>query len=779
LNLLCVLRELCDEILCRSTRGLAGCLAIGALLCGPASAACPLLSWQAQIPVPPHVTLPQQGPHPRLHFTQAGIAAIRTAINSDSAMRATWNTRFLPLAAAVLASNPAHAYPYQPKTSCTDDQEWMRDPADDLAVLAFAYAITRDAIYLEGAQNANGIRTQYGLVQYLTLILGDPSQPWSPAQGYASWGNNNDIATSTLLQGIALAYDWVGNDLSTQLVDNMRAAMLYYGNILYQAAMGQYLPDTMGSPPYWATGDFPQGHVLVNVAGLLTAALALADPACPQQNAEISPWIDIAVADLASAANALGPNKAYQPDGASQEGISYAGYALEALLRATDLSDQALGTSFQAPSSPLATWLRLAPAYYLYLSLPHHAWVPAETPTAAPGNTALSLGDNPSLFSRGPDYLMRRLAGLFPQGPYAPAARGFASTSLAAGINGNDKLAWLNFVWNPPAAPEAPLSALPTLHAFPNYGFVSTRSDWSGDESLLLFAAGPPLGFTNVGNAATFGAASHVHPYQNGFYVFGAGQYILPNIGYETPKFTQNENTLRIDGSAAPGVDENGTPTPNGIGQLGENATWFAGASAIPAIRASMRVVHSDSVFDYLLGDATTAYPASAGLARYQRGLIFLKQADAVIAIDDIAMRPGVTASTLALDFHPATALSPAGADAWTGQSETAPAARIRLQCFDPLASTLYYDNPYVPQSGQPPYPTWPTLTVARSNVANWQDAVAISWSSAAAAPATISGVTTGNGVWSFAVGRAGTVFGTLQVSNATQSATWKAQQAP
>ncbi len=750
-----------------------------ALACGPAAASCPPLPWQATVPTPPHTPLPQPPPHPRLHLTANAIAAIRTAIDNDPAMRATWNNRFLPLAASVLASNPAHAYAYQPKTSCTDDQEWMRDPADDLAVLAFAYAITRDDIYLEGAQNPNGARTQYGLEQYLAVILGDPSQPWTPAQGYATWGNNNDLASSTLLQGMALAYDWAANDLPTQLVDNMRAAMLYYGNIMHEAAAGQYDPALMGAPPYWAAGDFPQGHVLVNIAGLLTAALALADPACPQDNVEISPWIDIAAADLAAAARALGPAHGAQPDGASQEGVSYAGYALEALLRGIDLSDAALGTSFQAPSSPLANWLRLAPAYYLYLSVPQHAWAPAASPAAQPDNTALSIGDNPGFFSRGPDYLMRRLAGLFPQGPYAAAARAFAGAALNAGINGNDKLAWLNFVWNAPGGAYTPLASLPTLHAFPNDGFVSTRSDWSGDESLLLFIAGPPMGFTNVGNPATFGAASHVHPYQNGFYLFGAGQYILPNVGYETPKFTQNENTLRINGTAAPGVDENGDPAANGIGQLGEGQTWFAGATAIPAIRSTMRVVHSDAVFDYLVGDATTAYPPSAGLARYQRGLIFLKQADTVIAIDSIAMRPGMTAGSLALDFHPAATLSEAGPNLWTGQSETPTATHIRLQCFDPLASSLYYRNPYIPQNGQPPYPTWPTLTVLRNNITTWQDAVAISWSTETATEATLTGTQTATGAWRFAVSRNGTVIGTVTVNSSAPAASWTPSPAP
>jgi hypothetical protein len=693
-------------------------------------------------------------------------------------MRATWTNRFLPLAASLLAANPAQAYAYRAKTSCTDDQEWMRDPGDALAVLAFAYAITGDQAYIDGSLNRDGSRAQYGLIQYLVVILGETS-PWTHAQGYATWGNNNDLAAATLLQGMALALDWAGNDLPSELTSNMRLALFYYGNIMYQAAMAHYIPALMGSPPFWATNDFMQGHMLVNTAGLLAAALALADPIGTTHKVEIAPWIDIAAADLATTVDDLGPNQGHQPDGASQEGVGYAGYALEALLRGTELSDRMLGTAFLSPSSTLATWLKQAPAYYLYLSLPHHAWRPATGATASPRDTAFSIGDNASLFSRGPDYLMRKLAALYPDGPYAAAARGFADLALSAGINGNDKLAWLNFPWYEGGGATAPMASLPTLHWFANYGFVSTRSDWSGDESLLLFIAGPPLGFTNVGNAGVTGSASHVHPYQNSFYIFGDGQYMMPSVGYETPKFTQNENTLRIDGAAGPGEDGDGNPVTNGIGQLGENTTWFNGRAAIPDIKATMRVVHSDAVFDYLIGDATTAYPQAAGLAQYQRGLVYLKRADIVLAIDSIAMRPGVTAGSLALDFHPAMALAEQGENLWTGRAETATGAQLRLQGFDTLASTNYYDNPYVPQNGHPPYPTWPTLTIMRTNVAKWENAVAISWSGSAATPATIAGVTTGNGMWSFAISRAGTPLGTLRVSNAAQSAVWTPLQRP
>lgn len=717
------------------------------------AAECPALAWHA-LPAPAAETILRPRAHPHLLMDEAAIRRIRAEIARDPQMRETWTRQFLPGAARILADDPARRFRYRPKRNCTDDQEWMRELGGRLAYLAFGYVITGDRAYLDGSPSG-----RFGLIQYLEPVLGTDAV-WTPESGYPSWGTNEDLAAGALLQGLGLTYDWVGDRLPAPLAANIRRALAYHGAIMFDAAMGRYVPDRMGNVPGWHDGDFLQGHLFVNIAGLLTAAEALADS--PTQAAQVGDWAGIAVRDLRISLADLGP------DGASQEGASYAGYALEALLTAMDLAEDAHGVPARA-----SAWFAQAPAYYLYLSLPLHAWKPASAPDFVPSDTAMSLGDNPSFFSRGPDYLMRRLARDDPDGPYGAVARGFARLALEKAANGNDDLTWLNFLWHDRGGPEAPLSSLPTTYLFPDYGIVSSRSDWSGNESLLVFIAGAPMGHANIGNREVLRSASHVHPYQNSFYIFGAGQYIVRNVGYEMPKFTQNENTLRVDGKPAAGVTEDGMPSANGIGQLGEGGTWFDGAAAVPRIDATMHIAHNDDNIDEFVGEAASAYPDAAGLALYRRTVLFLKHLDAVIVLDDVRFKPGSASHTAMLDVHPVAAMAQAAGSkgmAWDSvPSPDGKAPHIRFACFGQQARVAFYANPYRPQGGgSSPLPLLPTLTMTATAPGDWRNGFALSWSRANDVPVTVRGEALGTGRWQFHVSRHAQELGALMVDGAS-----------
>lgn len=54
---------------------------------------------------------------------------------------------------------------------------------------------------------------------------------------------------------------------------------------------------------------------------------------------------------------------------------------------------------------------------------------------------------------------------------------------------------WLNLLWWDSIVESHPPGDLPTLHHFADMGIVSARSAWKGDESLVVFKCGPPIGY--------------------------------------------------------------------------------------------------------------------------------------------------------------------------------------------------------------------------------------------------------------------------------------------
>ena len=161
----------------------------------------------------------------------------------------------------------------------------------------------------------------------------------------------------------------------------------------------------------------------------------------------------------------------------------------------------------------------------------------------------------------------------------------------------------------------------------------SRRTDWSGDESLVVFKCGPPLGHQAASEFRYDPGGGHVHPDANHFVLFAEGEWLIRDDGYRA-KATSQHNTLLVDGH----------------GQLGEGAQWY---DATPALLSGSRpsIVHAQSTpeFDHFAGDATQAYVPELGLTRYVRHVLFLKP-DVLLIIDDIALdKP----HALELRFHP------------------------------------------------------------------------------------------------------------------------------
>ena len=538
-----------------------------------------------------------------------------------------------------------------------DEQLWQREVGNTLPLLAMAYVLSGERVYLEATRR------------------------WSLAScGYPTWGlgriDGMDLAAGHQLYGLALVYDWCYHDLDDAARRTIRRTLIERASAMYQAA---------ATGAVWWRRSYLQNHLWVDATGLAAAGFALFD-----EVDDASGWIGLPLEACRHSMAALGP------DGASHEGIGYWEYGVEYLLKFMELSRTLLGTDLSQHD-----WWRNTAHYALYLTLPRAAWTRSRC--------VVDLADCPRGHWYGPDYLLRRLAHLTRDGH----AQWLAAETDDAGV-ASPEASWLNLLWYDPTVAAHSPRDLPTLHHFEDMGIVSARSDWSGDESLVVFKCGPFLGHHAVSQFTYDPGGGHVHPDANHFVLFGAGAWLIRDDGYR-PKWTGQHNTLLIGGR----------------GQMGEGAQWFRGDEPLGhKARPTIALVRSTDAFDHMKGDATAAYAPGLGLQQFVRHLVFLKP-DVLIVADEIRAEGD---SELELRFHPETDLVPQG----TAFLSRGPRAALRIEPLttDGVQISAGLWPPAVPkEQGEMTMTTLRLLTRRHS----WRNVVALSWSSAGSEPAPVT----------------------------------------
>ena len=139
---------------------------------------------------------------------------------------------------------------------------------------------------------------------------------------------------------------------------------------------------------------------------------------------------------------------------------------------------------------------------------------------------------------------------------------------------------------------------------------------------LVGLHCGPWLGHNAWRRAAWDLGAAHAHPDINSFQLFANGEWLLVDPGYTYRKRTSDHSTMLVDG----------------VGQLGENVTWFAAEDATRYDHyARISRTETNAQFDYVMGDATGTYHPGLGLNRYVRHWLFLKDTQTLVVVDDLA----------------------------------------------------------------------------------------------------------------------------------------------
>ena len=607
-----------------------------------------------------------RGVHPRLYVTESRLNHLREATGTTHA--SLWKA-FLPVADRVLREGPPQYNPDE--DGGNKEQLWQRNVGNAMATLAAAYRLSDDDRYLDGARD------------------------WALAScGYPTWGLDRldglELAAGHQMFGLAIVYDWCFEALGEETRSTIRETLIRRTEVMFEAA---------AAGEVWWHRKYLHNHLWVKIAGMAAVGLALFD-----EHPDALKWIGLPLDKFRKSVDALGT------DGASNEGVGYWGYGLEYLLKFVQLARELLGVEMYDHD-----WFRRTTYYRLFMALPRNAWTPK--------SNIVDIADCPRGNWYGPDYLLRRLAAEFRNGHAQWLADALQEAKAAT-----SEARWLNLVWFDPGVESMPPTDLPTLRHFDDLDLVSARSGWSGHESLLVHKCGPFIGHHAIERFDYEPGGSHVHPDANHFSLFGCGEWLMRDDGYQE-KWTGQHNTLLVDGR----------------GQIGEGKIWFGGPEAVAA-KSRPRITRAlpGEAIDVITGDATDAYPSETGLERFVRHLIFVKP-DVLIVIDDIAAD---RERDLELRFHPEQQEAESIGDAYLvrGKNAMLRIEPLTMQDVKVSAEALKLASLHKGDGLEAMF----TVRLRKSGTM-WRNVVAISWS-ASGDPAVV-GLKEGEDRWTFSVG--------------------------
>ena len=362
-------------------------------------------------------------------------------------------------------------------------------------------------------------------------------------------------------------------------------------------------------------------------------------------------------------------------------------------------------------------WWRNTAAYRLYLGLPRGAWFHDTIVDIADCERQVGWTNYCQL------YELRRLAADFGDGHAQ-----WLAARLDESTSGEDPPGWMGLLWYDPKVAEKSPDDLPTLRQFDDLGIVSARSDWSGNESLVVVKCGPCMGHEAMKKFDYAAGAGHVHPDAGHFVIFAEDEWQIIDDGY-CRKLTSQHNALLIGGR----------------GQVGEGGQWFDGKAAFTA-HCVPSVTRATSTFalDHVACNATSAYPTDSGLKRWMRHVLFLKP-DVVIVADDIELD---AVRDVELRFHTERPAERDDDGAWRVRGVK---SVLRLEPLNPADITVAFGNEATDRRFADRPKELGSLRLSARR-ATWRNAIAISWSLATSEPSQVR-LNTRNTVWRFSVG--------------------------
>ncbi|HSI86775.1 MAG: DUF4962 domain-containing protein [Candidatus Methylacidiphilales bacterium] len=427
--------------------------------------------------------------HPRLFVDAAGVEKFRKSL-SNPRVAELW-TGFLRRADQIAAETP-------PVSPVSEDH--VRGCADKLPRIAFAYLITQEPRYLEGAR------------KWIRAFL-----------SYPVWATDIDLGAAHSSFGMALCYDWLYSALSADERTQMETKLLRHGRLLLQRSV-RY-------PNAWWGAAYFQNHCWINHTGISTAAIALYDT----DPAEMQGWLNYTRTRFETTWHHLGIDSSYH------EGPAYLGYgAIWALYYMESLRTVSGEDLVDMP---------------MFRNLARHL----VDVTMPDGRNIGNFGDTDAMTWCPLDdgiytWLASRRKESLAEWQRQKGRAGFARPPAV-----DSPFAFLWF--DPEVRPKAPEELqLPACGLYPDRGLVVFRSSWKDDAAVVSFLCGPPGGHHIVNKWATFPNAAptfgHSHPDANSFLFFSDRQWrVGAPAGYTHDKQTHSENVWTVGGKGQRGGD--------------------------------------------------------------------------------------------------------------------------------------------------------------------------------------------------------------------------------
>ena len=503
---------------------------------------------------------------------------------------------------------------------------------------------------------------------------------------YKTWGGDGTadgseygLAYGHNLLGLAMVYDLLYDQLDDQTKITLRTTLLTRGRRHYAAYKN-------------AEHNMMTNHLWINCTGLLATGIALS-PDIPDEAAQ---WIDFADGIFAKSAKFL------QPDGVSPEGMGYWQYGMNFLVPAYEMLKNYNGKDY---TQNIAWWENTG-KYASYMMIPRNSWVSTFD--------IIDVGDSRRYSWYDSENLFRYLARLN-QDP----AMQWQADRISEYSQYHD---WTNLLWFDPSVASSPDTGKPLIKHFEDMDLVVARSDWSGDESMVVFKCGAPAGKNIHQQEAALGSGGnnigHTHPDANHFVIFANGEYIIKNNGY-VKRRTSYHNTLLV----------------SGYGQWGQAPDYWApllngrlSPSHDPTITKAEKDANGNVV---IVGSAGNTYADEAGVTKFERKFIYVPDKDAVIVYDDIALS---SAKNIELRFFPEAQGGSLAGNVYTATTSN---NKVRIESLTPSLSTIALGTEQIEERSSTTTASTAMLTVSQSNVSALQQVTVFSWSKTTGAPAT------------------------------------------
>ena len=388
------------------------------------------------------------------------------------------------------------------------------------------------------------------------------------------WSGDDNLGRSSWVMGCSLLYNWLYDDLPVDLRKNLKERLLKEAKIIKETAS-----------KYRALSN----HLLIETSaiGMVGLVLKNEDDSAKVLLNQAKEWASYII-------------KHAPKDGSWGEGIQYWEYGLGYFLQFIEASKTAGDYNYYKEYD----WLKRTGYFPIYFSLPERY------------NEVLNFSDC-SIERKVPAFLMYLPASEYKNGYF----QYFGNKVLSKEPT---KYSWMDVLSYDSSVPTLDIHQLSTFKHFKDNGFVTMRSGWDENATIIGFRCGPAAGHFNQTHKDRikmqgFGPG-HGHPDINSFMIYSKGEWLAIDPGYTYLKETRNHNTI----------------VSNDTGQSGAGKKWMD-YMAFEARNPAPKIIKSESntSYDYVIGDAGAIYEDKAAIKKFQRHLIFLKP-DIIVIYDEV-----------------------------------------------------------------------------------------------------------------------------------------------